>query len=185
MDTIRVSGMFSSVEISHGHEWVCREPQEECASLRAQADTSNADLRAELAEEKTRHDCVRRACQDRVVEIGKLMAEIASLRSELANTHRALFESGRKHCETEHLLSVARHKYETDGICEIGAANPGVLEYCRQWEGRTEKAEAEIERLRDTNTGLNLDLAKARAEIERLKAEQDEYLAGDPLESAV
>lgn len=34
------------------------------------------------------------------------------------------------------------------GIVEVAVRNPNVLEYMRHWEGRAEKAEAEVERLK-------------------------------------
>lgn len=34
----------------------------------------------------------------------------------------------------------------TSGVCELGAHNPNVASYCREWEARAEKAERERER---------------------------------------
>lgn len=55
--------------------------------------------------------------------------------------------------ENEPISEVDRLRQEiTDlinsGVGEVAARNPNVLEYMRHWEGRAEKAEAEVERLR-------------------------------------
>lgn len=39
-------------------------------------------------------------------------------------------------------------QWRTWGIIEIAVRNPSVAEYMRHWEGRAEKAEREVERLR-------------------------------------
>jgi len=38
-------------------------------------------------------------------------------------------------------------RYRVAGVCEIGAYNQNVADYCREWEGRAEKAEAEVARM--------------------------------------
>lgn len=38
--------------------------------------------------------------------------------------------------------------FTASGIVEIAVRNPSVAEYCKHWEGRAEKAEAERDRLR-------------------------------------
>lgn len=55
--------------------------------------------------------------------------------------------------ESEPISEVDRLRQEiTDlinsGIVEVAVRNPNVLEYMRHWEGKAEKAEAEVERLR-------------------------------------
>lgn len=42
----------------------------------------------------------------------------------------------------------------TAGIVEVAARNPNVMEYMRHWEGRAEKAEAEVARLRGALTEI-------------------------------
>lgn len=41
-------------------------------------------------------------------------------------------------------------QWKTWGIIEVAIRNPSVSEYMRHWEGRTEKAEAEVARLTDS-----------------------------------
>ena len=38
-------------------------------------------------------------------------------------------------------------RLKTCGIVELAAINSSVLEYCKHWEARAERAEAEVERL--------------------------------------
>ena len=39
-------------------------------------------------------------------------------------------------------------RLKTCGIVEIAASNPSVLDYCKHWEARAERAEAERDQLR-------------------------------------
>ena len=48
--------------------------------------------------------------------------------------------------EVERLREDARF-FRNCGIIEIAARNPNVAEYMRHWEGRAERAEAEVARL--------------------------------------
>lgn len=55
--------------------------------------------------------------------------------------------------ESEPISEVDRLRQEitnliNSGIVEVAVRNPNVHEYMRHWEGRAEKAEAEVERLR-------------------------------------
>jgi Asp-tRNA(Asn)/Glu-tRNA(Gln) amidotransferase B subunit len=45
-------------------------------------------------------------------------------------------------------LTAEVERLKTSGIAEVAAHNPSVMDYMRHWEGRTLKAEAEVERLR-------------------------------------
>ena len=55
--------------------------------------------------------------------------------------HQAKLEA-----EIEHLTK--------SGIIEVAVRNPAVAEYCRHWEGRTEKAEQQLAQLQEENTRL-------------------------------
>lgn len=48
----------------------------------------------------------------------------------------------------------------TSGIAEVAAHNPSVMDYMRHWEGRAEKAEAEVERLRAALVKVDIYLAR-------------------------
>ena len=51
-------------------------------------------------------------------------------------------------CELEHELRAEVERLKTCGIVEIAASNPSVLDYCKHWEARAERAEAERDQLR-------------------------------------
>lgn len=51
--------------------------------------------------------------------------------------------------EERDALAVEVNTLTQSGIVEVAACNPNVMEYIRHWESRAEKAEAEVERLRE------------------------------------
>ncbi len=66
-------------------------------------------------------------------------------------------------------LSAERDAWKKLSACAIAADNPSVMEYMKHWEGRTLKAEAEVERLRGEVAAL-----KARKQRVRIPAKREE-----------
>lgn len=76
-------------------------------------------------------------CQSTTPSETPLTDEEKALCAHIASLETALTES---RAENE--------QWRTWGVIEIAIRNPSVAEYVEHWEGRTEKAEAECERLR-------------------------------------
>jgi hypothetical protein len=49
-----------------------------------------------------------------------------------------------RHAEALDRLRAENELFRTAGIAEIASRNPAVLEYCKHWEGRAERAEAAL-----------------------------------------
>jgi len=84
------------------------------------------------------------------------MSEVAQLiaDSEAAAVQTAMIREYGNLCATNEGLAKERDKLraeverlKTCGIVEIAASNPSVLDYCKHWEARAQRAEAEVERL--------------------------------------
>lgn len=92
---------------------------------------------------------------------------------ELSEIERCL-----KHLESEiYMLTRA-------GIIEVAIRNPSVMEYIKHWEGRAEKAEAEVSRLtldhqRRKETLLSL-INQVRSDFKTAHAEIIKLQGGDP-----
>ena len=74
---------------------------------------------------------------------------VERLRAE-ATDNRRYEVNGTLAVEAADLITALRAENErlkTSGIAEVAAHNPSVMDYMRHWEGRTQKAEAENERL--------------------------------------
>lgn len=48
-------------------------------------------------------------------------------------------------------VSEELHLMKTAGIIEVAVRNPSVMEYMQHWEGRAEKAEEELAKVREVN----------------------------------
>lgn len=68
-------------------------------------------------------------------------------------------------------------QWKSWGIIEIAIRNPSVAEYMKHWEGRTEKAEAECERLHERDKRVTDGAIKLSAALSRI-----DYLCGEPNE---
>ena len=72
------------------------------------------------------------------------------------------------------------------GIIEVSIRNPNVAEYVRHWEGRAEKAETELDRIRASEEGALMILTQtiaerdaARAELAKLRADRQPAKDGE------
>jgi len=77
-------------------------------------------------------------------------------------------------CELEHELRAEVERLKTCGIVEIAASNPSVIDYCKHWEGRAERAEAaETVALANWNGALERAM-KAEADLAALEQCHDD-----------
>ena len=74
-------------------------------------------------------------------------------------------------------------RLKTCGITELAAINPSVLEYCKHWEARAERAEAEAERYRLVTLRQDAELATEREKLDwvfqNCKVEANDYTTGN------
>ena len=119
------------------------------------------------------------AAQQMRDKCAELETELARLRADNAHLNEVVVspvELVRLRAEVERL--------KTCGITELAAVNPSVADYCKHWEARAERAEAE----RDA-------LAKDKARLDWLKSNVEEiysndwggivYLSGDNIRDAI
>jgi multidrug resistance efflux pump len=106
-------------------------------------------LERELAAAKA--ECERLTANQRQpaedIFVSHLCDELARLRAEVERwkTVAATMSQEREHNANETALSRAEvERLKTCGIVEIAASNLSVLDYCKHWEARAEKAEAEL-----------------------------------------
>jgi hypothetical protein len=120
-------------------------------------------LERELAAAKA--ECERLTANQRQpaedIFVSHLCDELARLRAEVERwkTVAATMSQEREHNANETALSRAEvERLKTCGIVEIAASNLSVLDYCKHWEARAEKAEAELitERARLDYLGLHM-----------------------------
>ena len=126
----------------------------------------------------TPRTCGELSCEECNARTAALMAERDQLRVDLELAD-VMYQ---RECEVEHELrtEVERLRAEVErlktcGIAELAAVNSSVLEYCKHWEARAERAEgnlAALEQSFDDNcrgvVKIAADLAAERARLDYL-----------------
>jgi hypothetical protein len=131
--------------------------------------------RAELAAAKA--ECERLTANQRQpaedIFVSHLCDELTRLRVEVERwkTVAAQMTAEREHNANEAALSRAEvERLKTCGIVEIAASNSSVLDYCKHWEARAEKAEARVAFLETAYDGASASQRMAIARAKKAEA---------------